>query len=137
MILDVPAVTFFENGDGEYYVPVAEEPDQRRAWLRAEASTSVALVPAGRQTLPCGDCEMDHHCGETKWDGGCDAHPGCPKTPCPPPESTDVWLFLNVDDHDEYRAGLAFAWEESDVARADAPSPLRAEGAPDEGARLG
>ena len=31
----------------------------------------------------------------------------------------------------------AVAPEESDVARADAPSPLRAEGAPSEGARLG
>ena len=88
-------------------MPVAEEPDQRRAWQRAEASTSVALVPDGRQTLPCGECESYHHCEEGY---GCDYHPDCPKTPCPPPESTDVWTFLNVSDDDEFRAGCGYAW---------------------------
>lgn len=104
---DLPAVWFYANDDGEYYVPVSEESDQRQAWRRCEASASVALVPDGRQTIPCSECETYHHCEEGY---GCDTHPECPTTPCPPPAPTDVWTFLNVDDRDEFRAGIAYQW---------------------------
>lgn len=106
---ELPAVMFYENEDGEYYVPVTEEPDQRRAWMRCEASASLALVPDGRQTLPCSLCEVYHRCEVY----GCPVHQDCPTVPCPAPEPTDVWTFLNVDDKDEYRAGLGHAWEKA------------------------
>ena len=105
---DIPAIWFYEDFEGAYFVPVSEEPDQRRAWQRAEASTSVALVPDGRATVPVSDCEEGHYCREPY---SCDAHPACPGTACPPGEPTDCWLFQNVDERDEFRAGVAFQWQ--------------------------
>jgi NTP pyrophosphatase (non-canonical NTP hydrolase) len=52
-----------------------------------------------------------------------------------PISSGDVAVLSSRLAHSPIR--MALAPEESDVARADPPSPLRAEGAPSEGARLG
>jgi hypothetical protein len=110
---DLPAVSFYTDEDGGYWVPVDVERDQRRAWLRCEATSGVALIPEDppRLVSNLSDCELGHACREG-WT--CDAHPGCPDTPCPPAEPTDVWAFVNVDERDEYRAGLFHEWSVAD-----------------------
>ena len=106
---DVPAVSFYCDEDGGYWVPVEEEPDHRLALLRAEATSGVHLIPEDppRVMAPVRNCEIGHQCRD-EWT--CDAHPECPTTPCPSSVQTDCWAFLNVADTDEFRAGLLYAW---------------------------
>ena len=40
-------------------------------------------------------CEYGHRCGDNP--DGCDAHPDCPSTLCPPPTRRECWVFQDFN----------------------------------------
>ena len=87
------AIEYFGNEDGEFWVPVDAATEDEAGQYLADL-IELGVYAAGVSWPLVQECEEGHTCKAPSY---CEAHPGCPNTPCPPASKRECWGFQDFD----------------------------------------
>lgn len=93
-------MSYYANEDGDHWVLASVATTEEAAAAVVLGYTDWPIYASGEQkpiTASFQDDEEGHRCGP----GGCDDHPECATTGCPPPFKAEAWRFEDAGD-DEY-----------------------------------